>query len=206
MKRGNLAYRFIKRTFDIITSFIFILILLVPMLIIGLIVVFTSKGPMIYVSKRVGKDGKVFNIYKFRTMIKDAEEKLNELLDKNEVEGGVTFKMKDDPRVTKFGRFLRKSSLDELPQLFNVLNGTMTIVGPRPGTVREYELYDDRAKERLQVPQGITGEWQVNGRNDTTFDEMIDLDLKYIYEKRSLLHDLYLIFATIPAVFKHKGE
>lgn len=206
MKRGNLAYRFIKRAFDIVTSFIFILILLVPMLIIGLIVVFTSKGPMIYVSKRVGKDGKVFNIYKFRTMIKDAEEKLNELLDKNEVEGGVTFKMKDDPRVTKFGRFLRKSSLDELPQLFNVLNGTMTIVGPRPGTVREYELYDDRAKERLQVPQGITGEWQVNGRNDTTFDEMIDLDLKYIYEKRSLLHDLYLIFATIPAVFKHKGE
>ena len=206
MKRGNLAYRFIKRTFDIVTCFIFILILLVPMLIIGLIVVITSKGPMIYVSKRVGKDGKVFNIYKFRTMIKDAEEKLNELLDKNEVEGGVTFKMKDDPRVTKFGRFLRKSSLDELPQLFNVLNGTMTIVGPRPGTVREYELYDDRAKERLQVPQGITGEWQVNGRNDTTFDEMINLDLKYIYEKRSLLHDLYLIFATIPAVFKHKGE
>ena len=138
--RGNKFYHFMKRLEDICASFLAIVVLSIPMLIIGLIVKLTSKGPMIYVSKRVGKEGKVFNFYKFRSMRENAEEELKLLLEHNEIEGGVIFKMKEDPRITKFGKFLRKTSLDELPQLFNILKGDMSLVGPRPCTVREYEL------------------------------------------------------------------
>ena len=173
--------------------------------IIGLIIVISSKGPMIYVSKRVGKDGKVFNFYKFRSMCVDAEQQLEDLLDQNEVEGGVTFKMENDPRVTKFGKFIRRTSIDELPQLFNILKGDMSIVGPRPCTDREYELYGEKEKQRLSVPQGLTGEWQVHGRSDTTFEEMLELDMRYINEKRGFWYDIGLIFKTIGVVFKSKG-
>ena len=182
------------------------IILLSPlMLVVGLIVKLSSKGPMIYVSKRVGKNGKVFNFYKFRSMYKDAEQKLQELLDKNEIPGGVMFKMKDDPRITPFGRFIRKTSLDELPQLFNILKGDMSIVGPRPCTVREFDLYDEKSKKRLLVPQGLTGEWQVSGRSNKTFDEMIDLDLNYIQNKRGFFYDIKIIFKTVIIVFKGDG-
>ena len=160
---------------------------------------------MIYVSKRVGKDGKVFNFYKFRSMRENAEEELKLLLEHNEIEGGVIFKMKEDPRITKFGKFLRKTSLDELPQLFNILKGDMSLVGPRPCTVREYELYSERDKLRLKVPQGLTGEWQVRGRCNTSFEEMVDMDLDYIQNKRGFWYDIGLLFRTIPVFFGKRG-
>lgn len=203
--RGNKFYHFMKRLEDICASFLAIVILCVPMLIIGIIVKLTSKGPMIYTSKRVGKDGRVFNFYKFRSMNQDAEQQLETLLDQNEVEGGVIFKMKEDPRITKFGKFLRKTSLDELPQLFNILKGDMSLVGPRPCTVREYELYSEKDKLRLKVPQGLTGEWQVVGRCETSFEEMVEMDLDYIQNKRGFWYDIGLLFRTIPVFFGKKG-
>ena len=203
--RGNKFYHFMKRLEDICASFLAIVILSIPMLIIGLIVKLTSKGPMIYVSKRVGKDGKVFNFYKFRSMRENAEEELKLLLEHNEIEGGVIFKMKEDPRITKFGKFLRKTSLDELPQLFNILKGDMSLVGPRPCTVREYELYSERDKLRLKVPQGLTGEWQVRGRCNTSFEEMVDMDLDYIQNKRGFWYDIGLLFRTIPVFYGKRG-
>lgn len=203
--KGGKVYGFFKRLFDIVASLSAILVLWLPMLIVGIIVKCTSKGPMIYVSKRVGKNGKVFNFYKFRSMCVDAENQLDSLLEQNEVEGGVTFKMENDPRVTKFGRFIRKTSIDELPQLFNILKGNMSIVGPRPCTDREYELYNDYEKQRLYVPQGLTGEWQVCGRSNTTFDQMVEMDLDYIQNKRGFWYDIKLIFKTVVVVFKRKG-
>lgn len=203
--KGGKVYAFFKRTFDIVCSLLAIIILSIPMIIIGLLVITTSNGPMIYSSKRVGKNGKIFNCYKFRSMVKGAEEKLPELLNKNEVKGGITFKMKNDPRITKFGKFIRKTSIDELPQLFNILKGDMSIVGPRPCTTREFELYDENDKQRLLVPQGLTGEWQANGRSETTFEEMIDMDLDYIQNKRSFCYDLKLIFKTVWVVLFGKG-
>lgn len=203
--RGNKFYHFMKRLEDICASFLAIVILSIPMLIIGLLVKLTSKGPMIYTSKRVGKDGKVFNFYKFRSMVDNAENELENLLEQNEIEGGVIFKMKEDPRVTKFGKFLRKTSLDELPQLFNILKGDMSLVGPRPCTVREYELYSERDKLRLKVPQGLTGEWQVRGRCNTSFEEMVDMDLDYIQNKRGFWYDIGILFRTIPVFFGKRG-
>ena len=203
--RGNKFYHFMKRLEDICASFLAIVILSIPMLIIGLLVKLTSKGPMIYTSKRVGKDGKVFNFYKFRSMVANAENELENLLAQNEIEGGVIFKMKEDPRITKFGKFLRKTSLDELPQLFNILKGDMSLVGPRPCTVREYELYSERDKLRLKVPQGLTGEWQVRGRCNTSFEEMVDMDLDYIQNKRGFWYDIGILFRTIPVFFGKRG-
>ena len=203
--KENKIYNFLKRTMDICAAFLAIIILAIPMLIIGIIIKLTSKGPMIYVSKRVGKDGKIFNFYKFRSMVDKAEDELENLLSQNEVEGGVTFKMKDDPRVTKVGKFLRKTSLDELPQLFNIFKGDMSLVGPRPCTDREYNLYTEKEKLRLRVPQGLTGEWQVSGRSDTTFSQMIEMDIDYVLNKRGFWYDIGLLFRTIPAFLFKKG-
>lgn len=203
--KGNFMYSFTKRAFDIFASLIAIIILAIPMFIVGLLVKMSSKGPAIYVSKRVGKNGKVFNMYKFRSMYQDADERLSDLLGKNEVEGGITFKMKNDPRITKFGKIIRKTSIDELPQLFNILKGDMTIIGPRAGLVSEVAQYNDYQKRRLLVPQGLSGEWQTHGRSNTSFDEMIEMDLEYITKKRSLFYDIKLIFLTFIAVFKRDG-
>lgn len=203
--RKGKFYAFNKRLFDIICSLLAIIVFSPILLIIGLLVVCTSKGPMIYVSKRVGKNGRIFNFYKFRSMYKDAEQRLNGLLDQNEIEGGVTFKMKNDPRITPFGKFIRKTSIDELPQLFNILKGDMSIIGPRAALPREVDLYPEEALDRLQVPQGLSGEWQANGRSDTTFDNMIKMDLDYIQNKRGFWHDMGLIFKTILVVMKGTG-
>ena len=203
--RGGKAYAFFKRAFDIFASLMAILVLAPFLLIIGLLVVITSRGPMIYVSKRVGKNGKIFNFYKFRSMYKDAEKRLEELLDQNEVEGGVTFKMKNDPRITPFGKFIRKTSIDELPQLFNILKGDMSIIGPRVALPREVEIYPEEALDRLAVPQGLSGEWQANGRSDTSFQNMIEMDLDYVTNKRGFWHDIGLIFKTIWVVITGKG-
>ncbi len=200
------VYYFFKRLFDFICALLGIILLSWLMLIIAVLVKCTSKGPIFYVSDRVGKNGRVFRFYKFRSMKIDADKELEELLKYNET-GGITFKMKDDPRITKFGKFLRKTSLDELPQLFNILKGDMSIVGPRPCTTREYVLYSERDKLRLTVPQGLTGYWQIHGRSNTTFEEMVDLDLKYILERRGFFYDIWLIIRTFfHVLFSHGAK
>lgn len=201
---NNLFYRVVKRIFDIFVSGLGMIILAPVFIVIAILVVTTSKGPMFYISERIGRNGYTFKFYKFRSMTVDADEQLIDLLKKNEVEGGVTFKMEDDPRITKFGKFIRKTSLDELPQLFNIFRGDMSVVGPRPCTVREFHLYDERDQQRLAVKQGLTGEWQVNGRSNTTFKEMIEMDIHYC-AKRSIWYDFKIFLKTFVAVFKKDG-
>ncbi len=196
-------YSFFKRVVDILASFILIVLLSWLYLILAILVKCTSKGPIIYTSQRVGKNGKLFKFYKFRSMRVGAEKELDSLLSQNET-GGITFKMKDDPRITKFGKFLRKTSLDELPQLFNILNGSMSFVGPRPALPREVEQYNDYQKQRLLVKQGLTCIWQCSGRSNTTFDEQIEMDLEYI-EKRGFFFDIWIMIKTFFAVIFGKG-
>ncbi len=204
--RDNAAYLFFKRVFDIAASLLALIVLALPMLVVALIVICDSKGPALYRSVRIGKGGKPFVFYKFRTMCENADKQLDDLLDKNEVEGGVIFKLTDDPRITRFGKFLRKYSIDELPQLICILKGDMSVIGPRPGTPREASLYDERANRRLEVRQGLSGQWQVYKRNGTSFTEMIDMDIDYIDNKRSFFYDIKLILLTIGEVFRGKGK
>lgn len=199
------VYSFFKRFFDILISFITLSVLLVPMLILALIIVIDSPGASpIYSQERVGKNGKRFKFYKFRSMIPKADEMLDELMDKNEMDGPA-FKIKDDPRITRVGKFLRTSSIDELPQFWNVLKGDMSIVGPRPPLPREVDEYTDEQMQRLLVTPGITGYWQIQPkRNDLTFDQWLELDLKYIQE-RSLKTDFIVILKTVKAVCGLEG-
>lgn len=161
------------------------------------------KGKALYSQIRIGKDGKRFKMYKFRSMVTDAEERLNELLEQNQVKGAM-FKMKDDPRVTKIGRFIRKTSIDELPQLWNVVKGDMSLVGPRPPLGREVDEYTSYQKQRLLVTPGCTGLWQCTSRNSVGFEEMVELDLEYI-QKRSWYFDIKIIFKTIFVLFGSKN-
>ncbi|MBR5774582.1 MAG: sugar transferase [Clostridia bacterium] len=199
-------YSFVKRFSDIVISLLGMIILLVPMLVIALIIIIDSPGASpIYVQKRVGKRGREFNFYKFRSMVPDAEGMLDSLLHKNEMDGPA-FKIKDDPRITKFGKFIRKTSIDELPQLFNVLKGDMSLVGPRPPLPREVNEYTDHQRQRLSITPGITCYWQVQPkRNSLTFDEWLELDLKYISE-RGFKADIVVIFKTFAAVCGLEGE
>jgi exopolysaccharide biosynthesis polyprenyl glycosylphosphotransferase len=198
-KRGP-VYEISKRIVDILGS-LFGIILLSPIFIATAIAIkLDSKGPVFFVQERCGKDGKIFKMYKFRSMCVDAEEKLKELLDKNEMSGPV-FKMKDDPRITRVGKFIRKTSIDELPQLFNVLKGDMSLVGPRPPLVREVKQYTPYQMQRLLVKPGLTCYWQIMGRNKISdFDEWVELDIKYIKERNFWL-DMKLIFKTIFVLF-----
>ena len=199
------AYRFFKRLFDIILSALGLIILAIPFLILSIIIFIDSPGASpIYTQVRVGKNGRTFKFYKFRSMIPNAEKKLDELLNKNEMEGPV-FKMKDDPRITRVGRFIRKSSIDELPQLYNVLKGNMSLVGPRPPLMREVSQYTDEQMLRVSIKPGITCYWQIQPkRNSLSFDEWLELDMKYI-EERSLLTDVKILFKTVGAVFGMEG-
>lgn len=203
--KGDKGYAFFKRAFDIFASLLALIVLSPLMILTAILVKLTSKGPVLYVSKRVGRYGKIFRFYKFRSMYQDAEAHLDELLSQNEVKGGVTFKLHNDPRITPFGKFIRKTSIDELPQLWNILKGNMSIIGPRAGLPREVKLYPEEALDRLLVPQGLSGEWQANGRSNTTFENMVKMDLDYIQNKRGLRYDLHLIFKTILIVFTHEG-
>lgn len=198
------VYDFLKRIFDFLFSLIAI-ILFSPIFLIILIMIKIDdpKGSVIYVSDRVGKNGKIFKFYKFRSMCTDADTKYSDLLCTNET-GGPTFKMKDDPRVTRVGKFIRKTSLDELPQLFNIIKGDMSFIGPRPPMLREVESYPDYPMERLSVLGGLSCYWQIMGRSSIDFNGMIELDLKYIKE-RSIITDVKILFLTIPAVFKGDG-
>ena len=200
------GYNFWKRFFDIVLSVIAINILAVPILIISLIIIIDSPGASpIFVQERVGLGGKKFRFYKFRTMIPNADQKLGELLHKNEMEGPA-FKIKNDPRITKVGRFLRKTSLDEIPQFWNVLRGSMSLVGPRPPLPREVAQYTEHQHKRLAVIPGITCYWQIQPqRNSLTFDEWVELDLKYIREK-SIKTDAKILFKTVGAVCGMEGE
>ena len=199
-------YNFFKRCFDIIFSLLGLVILFIPLLIICLIILIDSPGASpIYVQERVGLGGRKFKFYKFRTMIPNAENMLETLLDKNEMQGPA-FKIKDDPRITKFGRLIRKSSIDELPQLWNVLKGDMSLVGPRPPLPREVAMYNEEQFQRLAVIPGITCFWQVQPkRNDMSFEEWLKLDLKYISE-RSFKTDLIILIKTVGAVCFLEGE
>ena len=202
---GKRPYLIIKRLSDIILSFSGIILLLPVLLITSLVVFFECpRCNPIFSQDRVGKNGKCFRFYKFRSMEPNAEEKLDTLLKYNEMDGHA-FKIKEDPRITKVGKFLRKTSIDELPQLFNVLKGDMSIVGPRPPLPREVEKYNDHEHQRLLVTPGITCYWQTtSNRNDMSFDEWMELDLDYI-EKRSIKTDIGIILKTFVAVFKMNG-
>jgi lipopolysaccharide/colanic/teichoic acid biosynthesis glycosyltransferase len=190
-----------KRIIDILGSLIGICLLSGLFLIIAILIkVEDPKGPILFKQKRVGKNGKEFMMYKFRSMVSNAEEKLEELLKYNETTGAM-FKMKNDPRVTKMGKIIRKTSIDELPQLFNVFKGEMSLVGPRPPLPREVKEYSTYDMQRLLVVPGCTGLWQVNGRSDIGFKDMVDLDLQYI-TNRSLKTDIVIIIKTIFVLLK----
>lgn len=164
-------------------------------------------GPIFFVQERIGKNGKTFRMYKFRTMVKDADEKLEELLEKDEKarkEYQMYKKLKNDPRVTKFGKFLRKTSLDEFPQFFNVLKGDMTLVGPRPYLPREKEEMGEYYQYIIKQKPGVTGYWQIAGRNDITFENRVDIDFKYHYNK-SLTNDIKILLITVLITIKRKG-
>ena len=203
-------YWIIRRTQDILLSTLALLVLWPVMLIVALAVWIDSpEASPIFAQTRVGRDGKEFRFYKFRSMIPNAEAKLKELLDKNEMEGPA-FKIKDDPRITRVGKFIRKTSLDELPQLWNILKGDMSIVGPRPPLPREVAEYGEYENQRLLVTPGLTCYWQIQPRrNDLSFDEWVALDVKYIEdscEKGRFLVDWKIIFGTFGAVLGMNGE
>lgn len=193
------GYEVVKRLIDILISLIGIVLSSPIMLIVALMIKLEDpKGPIIFSQVRHGQYPNTFKIYKFRSMYVDAEQRLKELQHLNEQTGPV-FKIKNDPRITKVGKFIRKTSLDELPQLFNVLKGDMSLVGPRPALPKEVEQYNEYQMQRLLVKPGITCIWQVSGRNNIGFDEWVNMDLDYI-QNRSLLLDLKLIIMTIPAL------
>jgi exopolysaccharide biosynthesis polyprenyl glycosylphosphotransferase len=194
---------FLKRSFDIVGSLLVLMALFLPLLLISLFIRLDSSGPALFSQERMGFLGRKFKLYKFRTMITDADshiEKLKHLSDRS----GPVFKMKNDPRVTRIGKWLRRISLDEIPQILNVLKGDMSLVGPRPQVLWEAAHYDDHAKKRLRVKPGITGLWQVSGRAALSYEEMIDLDVFYL-ENWSLGLDLKILLRTLPAVFTKEG-
>ena len=196
-------YPVVKRTADVVLSTAALAVLSPGMLLVMAAICLDSPGKPIYVQKRVGKDGKIFSMYKFRSMCVNADKKLDELKDQNEMDGPV-FKMAHDPRVTKVGHFIRKYSIDELPQLVNIIKGDMSIVGPRPPLPDEVSQYNEHQAGRLSVVPGLTCYWQVSGRSDVNFEEWVEMDLKYIRE-RSLLTDIKIILKTFRAVFSGKG-
>lgn len=198
------TYRFFKRFFDIICSLLVIVILSPVFIILGIIVKCTSKGPVFYSHKRIGKNGKEIGIIKFRSMVKNADKMLNDFTEEQKKEFKENFKLQNDPRVTKFGKFLRRTSLDELPQLFNILSGSISIVGPRPVTQEETLLYGKDRDTLLSVKPGLTGLWAISGRSNISYDERIKLELQYVREC-SLWYDFKIIFKTIIPVFKGHG-
>lgn len=196
-------YRFMKRICDIMLSAAALVVLSPLFLVVALVIKLEDGGSVIYVQERTGHNGKVFRMYKFRSMCQDAEKIHKELLDRNELDGPA-FKMKNDPRVTKVGRFIRRTSIDELPQLVNIVKGEMSIVGPRPLPTYEAEQCNEYQSQRLLVKPGLTCYWQCCGRNDIPFDEWIEMDLRYIKEA-GILTDLKLIFMTVGAVVRSDG-
>jgi exopolysaccharide biosynthesis polyprenyl glycosylphosphotransferase len=193
----------LKRTFDIVVAMLLLIVLSPFLLVTALLVKLTSRGPVIYRSKRPGIGGHTFDCFKFRTMYQNAEDLQTELEQRNEV-GGAIFKIREDPRITPIGRFLRRWSFDELPQLINVLRGEMSLVGPRPLPMRDYERLEDWHRKRYLVLPGMTGLWQVSGRSELDFDELVRLDFLYL-ERWSIFLDLSILLKTVPAVLRARG-
>ena len=194
----------LKRGMDLVVSITAAIVLLPLMLITCLAIKLDSPGPVIFKQKRVGQNGRMFEIFKFRSMCEDAESLKHELESQNEMEG-LMFKIKDDPRITRVGKFIRKTSIDELPQLFNVIRGEMSLVGTRPPTREEVSKYKRSQWRRISIKPGITGLWQISGRNDIkSFDEVVELDLKYI-DNWTIWSDLEILFKTVGVLIKRKG-
>lgn len=198
------VYHFVKRLFDIILSITGLIVLSPIMGIIAYSIKREDSGPVFYKQVRVGKNGRQFEMYKFRSMIVNADKLMEKLKDQNEVDGAM-FKMKHDPRITRVGHFIREHSLDELPQLVNVLKGDMSLVGPRPPLPSEVEQYTEYDKQRLYVVPGCTGLWQATVRNEVGFHEMVQLDIQYI-QKSSFMFDLWIIWKTITIIVKPNGS
>lgn len=198
--QGNRIYLFFKRAIDVFGS-AFGLIILSPLFLIVAIAIKIedSNGSVLFSQKRVGQYGKEFNMYKFRSMVSNAEELKAKLMEQNEMSGPM-FKMKHDPRITKVGKFIRKTSIDELPQLINILKGEMSLVGPRPSLPKEVTNFEPWMLERLEVKPGLTCYWQVMGRNDIDFEDWMKLDIKYVHD-RNLWLDIKLIFKTFFVLF-----
>ena len=194
----------VKRIFDIIIAAI-LLVLLIPVFVgVAIAIRLEDPGPILFKQTRVGRWGELFTMWKFRSMFTDAEERKKELMEQNEMEGGVLFKMKDDPRITKVGRIIRKTSIDELPQLWNVLKGDMSLVGPRPPVPAEVDQYSLSDRRRLEVIPGITCIWQISGRSDIPFDQQVELDAQYI-ESQSFWTDIKILLKTVPALLFGAG-
>lgn len=200
---GRPFYHGLKRIFDILASSVALILLSPLFLILAIKIKGEDGGPVFYSQIRIGKDEKPFRIYKFRSMVVNAEKMKKDLLAQNEVEGAM-FKMHDDPRITKVGKFIRAHSLDELPQLWNVLIGNMSLVGPRPPLPKEVEMYSEYDKQRLLVKPGCSGLWQATSRNSADFAEMVQLDIKYI-NKSGVFFDLWIIFKTIGVIIHPNG-
>lgn len=193
-KKDNIIYEYIKRIIDVLGSLIGLVVLSPILIIISILIKVDSKGNIIFSQTRIGRHGKSFKMYKFRSMVINAEELKKTLEDKNEMSGPM-FKVKDDPRITKIGKFIRKTSIDELPQLINILKGEMSLVGPRPSLPSEVEKFEPWMKKRLEVRPGLTCYWQVMGRNNIDFEDWMRLDIKYVKE-RNIFIDIKLIVET----------
>ncbi len=195
----TIGYKFFKRVIDIVCSLAGLLLLSPVLIIVSILIKLESYGPIIFSQDRIGYKGQKFKMYKFRSMVVNAEELKKKLAERNEMSGPM-FKMKNDPRVTKVGKFIRKTSIDELPQLINILKGEMSLVGPRPSLPKEVKEFEPWMMERLEVKPGLTCYWQVSGRNDIDFEDWMKLDIKYVRE-RSFWLDMKLIFKTFFVLF-----
>jgi exopolysaccharide biosynthesis polyprenyl glycosylphosphotransferase len=198
------AKRFEKRAFDVCFATLVLIAMMPLLLLVAIAIKLTSRGPVFYRSERIGLDGKPFSIIKFRSMVADADAQLERLAEFNECGGGVLFKIRRDPRVTKVGRIIRRFSIDELPQFLNVLMRHMSVVGPRPPLRREVDMYDDLVRRRLLVRPGITGLWQVSGRSDLSWEDSVRFDLSYV-ENWSMLNDLVIVAKTLGVVVNGAG-
>jgi lipopolysaccharide/colanic/teichoic acid biosynthesis glycosyltransferase len=192
-----------KRAFDIALATLLLLAMLPLFALVALAIRLESEGPVFFRQQRVGRGGRLFTFYKFRSMYADAEARRDELADRNEQEGPI-FKMRRDPRVTRIGRWLRRTSVDEMPQLWNVLKGDFSLVGPRPPTPDEVLSYEPWQRRRLSIPGGLTCLWQVSGRSEVGFEDWMRLDMRYV-ARRGLWQDLVLLARTVPAVLSGRG-
>jgi lipopolysaccharide/colanic/teichoic acid biosynthesis glycosyltransferase len=197
-------YDFVKRVFDIVWSLIGLIVLSPVFIILSILVKTTSEGPVFFAHKRVGKGGKTIKIYKFRSMVTNAEELIKQFTPEQKAEYEKNFKLENDPRITKVGNFMRKTSLDELPQLINILKGDISIVGPRPVMDVETQIYGNYRNMLLSVKPGLTGFWAANGRSHTTYTRRRAMEIYYV-KNRSVLLDLKIIFKTFISVFKREG-
>lgn len=197
-------YYTIKRILDVMLATIALIILSPFFLLIGIIIKLDSKGPIFFTHNRIGKNGKPFKMYKFRTMYQNAQEMINDFTEEQMKEWKENYKLKNDPRITKIGNILRKTSLDELPQIWNIIKGDLSIIGPRPVIDEELEKYGSNKEKFLSITPGLTGYWQANGRSDTTYEERMEMELYYV-DHISWKLDVKIFFKTIVSVIKKEG-